>query len=487
MFNAGIKTPRQNTNQTGNSNQQNTYDRLVTVTGYDIPKQYMYAEDEKGKKFEVFVNREQYDRAEKSISQKNKDSANWMGHSIDAKMEKSIPVGKKVILLRSKVTKVDKTRDISITEVNRIGGVPVPEANKTYQGLFTATYRREDGLERISRVQDWDEKAIDINNEEAIEELKSRIDKSTENYGKKIGDYTVTEPQVGIQFRALLKTDRLYALDNSPIYEAVDISVPFDWIPGPEDEEGKEIRAQAHPLTGEEMMSFAELYIDYISNHEVFKDNLENMVIEVCPYKVYPASKTDAMVLTTGDEKKDANASKNPLYQLSHAKSFVDMDNSDSGLIIGRNAAVKGIIQIGADKLAKVDGKPVEIPQFWVQKLHANNTRGNVHAFVRTSDGAKVEPHEKLKIIRDLNAAPQNNNQSAPAQQESKPAQESYVSNEPAQNSSEVPTESAGFDDGLFDPEFDVFGQEADDNTSTTEVQVESAPEPKKLKFGAKK
>jgi hypothetical protein len=418
-FTAGIKSQKQ---YTENSQQnKNTFDRIVTITDYDTAKGYIYAEDDEKRKYEIFVNPEEVRRSNESIKNRGVDTSkiNWMGHSIDEKMKKSIPVGSKIILIRSNIKKNDKTRGIYQTEVHRIIGVPAPEKDKTFQGLFTMNYRVEEGKQRISRVQHWAETGVDINNEDGVNNLKAKIDKQRENFGKKMGEFSITEPVVGIQFRALMKTDKLYEYEKDPakqaIFEVVDMSRPFDWIPGPEDENGNEIKAQAHVITGDEMAQFADKYIEYITNNPNFKDHIENMRIEICHYNVYPASKNDSLLLTTGNQEKDLNADKNPLYQLSHRKNFIDLEQTETEYLIGKNAAVNGIIQLSSNKLERVDGKPAEIPNYWVTKLHANNTRGHVHAFIRTEDGHKTTPHPSLAFVKDADFKPKDD---VPAQEE---------------------------------------------------------------------
>lgn len=405
-FTGGISRPNQNSNSNSNQ-QQNTYDRLVTVTAYDLTKGYLYAKDDNGKQYEVYVNVAEFQRAEAAVQAQKLDvgGINWMGHKIDKGMEKSVPVGAKVVLIRSKVISNDKTREMALTEVHRINGVPNPDADKTFQGIITVTYRMDEHKKRIARMQHWNPNAVNVNDVEGVEALAKKIDIAGKNYGVKIGEHNVTEPTIGVQFRAAIKTDRTYQyLDNRPIYEVIDTSLPFDWIPGPEDENGKQIKTQAHVLTGDEMKNFAEAYIEYISSDPQFKDHLENMRVEITYYNVYPASRNDALLLTHGDAQKDRNADKNPLYQLSHRVSYVDLANSEEALIVGRNAAVNGIVQIASNKLVKVDGKPTEIPNYWVNKIHANNTRGHVHSFIRSigEDGLeyKAEPHEALKLIK---------------------------------------------------------------------------------------
>ena len=65
------------------------------------------------------------------------------------------------------------------------------------------------------------------------------------------------------------------------------------------------------------------------------------MKFEVCYYDSFPATKADALQLTTGNKDKDKNADKNPLYQLCHRKCYGDIDNTNEGLIVGKNANYK--------------------------------------------------------------------------------------------------------------------------------------------------
>jgi hypothetical protein len=478
-FTGGIKRPQQS--QASGSNQQNTYDRLITVTGYDIPKGYIYGKDEAGKEYEVYVNQAEFQRSEQALTAKGQDRTkiNWMGHAIDKGMEKNVPVGSKVVLIRSKVISTDKTRGLAVTEVHRIGGVPNNEADKTFQGILSMTYRMDEGAERISRVQHWNPKGIDVNDEEGVGALHEKIEIARKNYGVKIGEHPVTEPTIGIQFRALMKTDKEYAFakagEPKGVYEVVDTSQPFDWMPGPVGDDGKEIKTGAHPLTGDEMIAFAEQYLAYISEKPQFKDNIDDMTVEICFYHAYPASKNDFLRLTTGDKAKDKNADKNPLHQLSHRKSYGDLEHTDDGLIIGRVAAVNGIIQISPNKLDKVNGKPVEIPSYWVNKVHANNTRGHVHSFIRTASGAKAEPHPQLKFLQTEQT---NTANAAPAQtpdQEPKPANVN-------QSTTAAPVSAEAFDpfEGGTQEGFDPFSD------APAEGTAEASNRPR-LGFGSRK
>ncbi len=456
-FTGGIKRPQTQSQNTNGNYQQSQYDRLVTILGYNTQAKTMAVEDDKGKKYEVFVNPEEYIRGEKAAAAMAIDrNTTWMGHSIDKQMEKNYPVGSKVILQRSRVQKKDNGQGMAVTEVQRIIGVPNPEPDKTFQGIFTLTSRTDENrLQRIARVQHWSGRGVDVNDDDGLQKLKEEMDSLAAQGHEKIGNFNVTLPTMGVQFRALMKTDKKYEVDGSDIYEVVDTSIPFDWMPGPEDENGKEIKAQAHPITGDEMIAFVEQYIEHISNHDKFKDHIDDMIVEVCSYKSYPASNNKQLQLTFGEPNRDQYADKNPLYQLSHRKSYVDMDQTQDGLIQGRNYAVNGIIQIAPNKLEKVNGKPVEINNYWVNNLHANGTKGHVHAFIRTSNGNKAEPHLNLKLIVEAkkeneataSAAP------APSQQQSSynsapQAPARTVAPEPAKH---TPAPQADLDDD-FDP-----------------------------------
>lgn len=475
-FTAGLKAPKAFSG-TNTTQYKNTFDRLVTVKEYDVAKGYMIAEDDKGKRYEVFVNPEENRRAEEALAKKGTDKASitWMGHSIDEKMKKSIPVGSKVILIRSHIVQNDKIRDLSLTEVHRIGGVPDPKTDKTFQGIFTMTYHPEDGKERISRVQHWNPIAVNLQDEDGLNKLKDLVDSSRANYGKKIGEYNVTEPTIGVQFRALVKTDQEYAYATDPskkaIFEVVDMSLPFDWMPGPQDETGKEMKDQAHVITGDEVMSFAELYVDYISSNEQFKDNLDNMEVEICYYHAYPASKGN-LDITTGIPEKDKNADKNPLYQLSHRKSFIDLAHTES--ITGRNAAVNGIIQISSNKLAEVGDQVVKIPNYWVTKIHANNTRGHVHAFIRTANGHKAKPHELLDLVKTEQGANSANKPAASREEDN-----SNVSNSHSNHVASTLAAST--------TEFDPFATSGDGDPFATSEATSTQKAPLRFGLGAKK
>lgn len=461
-FTAGISRPKTN-NFSGN--QQKKFDRLLTVLNYDTSKATLYGEDNDGIKYEVIVDPELVIKIDKN-SKQDAGKASYLSHKIDDKMKKEMPVGSKVVVSRSTILSKDNGAGYKKAQVERVNKVGNPEPNKTFEGLFTLTYRTHEGFKKVAHIQHWQEKGIDINDDSSLQELAKKINAQAQLYGTKVGDRIVNIPTYGVKFRALQKSDRNN--DLGPIYIQVDSSIPFDWI-RTSDEDGN---SKGHPLTGDEMLSIAEQYIEHISNHEGFKDNIENMKIEVVPYQNYMASDNKNMELTFGNPERDKNAWRNPLYQFSHRESFVDMEHSDDGRLIGKNNAVKGIIQLSDDKIEKINGKLEEIPVNFVSRLYANGVDGHVDAFVRTSDGNKVELHDSLKLIANnyyqkadnaVNQVPSNQN----SQRNVDPA--------PVATPAPVP-------DNAKNANFDPFGDDMEMDSSAPEPVAEK----KGLRFGSR-
>lgn len=402
-FTAGIQTYK-SSNKSGGFSEQRAIDRLITVKGYDLEKSMLIGELENGKMCEVVVDPNEIVKTTASIEKRKTDveAASWLGHKIDEKMKKSFPEGSRVVLVRSKVIANDKVRNIQSIETSRIGGGGGPEKDKVFTGIFTVASRSKAGKERITQVQHWEKTAVAISDAKGLAMWADKMTQASENYGKKIGDVQITEPSVGVMFRAITKTDQLYQYAKTEeekfITEVIDTSVPFDWIPAEKDQAGN-IEKAGHYLTGDEMLSLAERYAEYIETDPAFTESGKDIEIEACFFHSYPASENNDMTIKTGIEARDERAHYNPLYNMAHAQSFVDMAQTE--MIVGKNAAVIGILKVSPNKLKKVDGKATEIPSYWAARLFANNIRGHVMAFVRTSTGAKTQPAKPLAIIRD--------------------------------------------------------------------------------------
>jgi len=481
-FRAGLNKPQ--ANQGGNSGKstQSKIDRLLTVEDYDLTKNEMSASDDKGNKYAIIVDPDTVNKIDASHRKNGTDTSKspYVGHKIDEKMKKSSPPGSKVIVQKSEVLQRDNGAGQKKTQIQRIFKVPNPEANKTFEAIVSVNYRMDDGKKKLARAYVWEENGIDVNNEAALKVLGEKMDSAAELSGTKMGEFNVSVPTYGFQLRALQLSDKKHVVNGveSDLYVAVDTSIPFDWINGQADESGREIKSQAHTVRSAEMLNFIDQYIEHISSHEAFAGNIDNMKVEVCAYRIYPASNNADLQLTQGDPEKDLHANKNPLYQLAHRQNFVDMENSDDGLITGKNAAVKAIIQLTADRPEKINGKYEEIQTNWVNRIHANNVRGHVHAFVRTEAGQKVEPHDRLKFIDTV----QNENRNTGSYSQAAPSAPAPTPAAPVQVATPVaaPVASAEVDD------FDPFG--SDPAESDTPASEPSAPAgEQRLRFGQRK
>lgn len=469
-FTAGVSRPKINTNNGDYKRIKNSFDRLLTIEDYDLPNHAILAYDDKGIKYRITVNQEVFLNNEAYFQKSDKDysTVQFFGHKIDQKMKTSLPAGSKFVAHKSTVLSKDDGRGYKTTEIERVYDVKCPDPDKTFEGVFTASYRMEEGKARVSHIQHWNRNGINVNSSDDIEKLKDLMDEALSINGKKIGSQTVTVPTYGVQFRTLKATDRKFELDGSDkkVFEVVDTSIPFDWLTL-EDENGNPIKDQAHMITGDEMVNYAEQYIEHISTHPDFQEYTDSLSIEICYYKVYPASKNDNMVLTKGIPDKDKNADKNPLYQLTHATSYVDLDNSDTGRLVGKNNAVRGIIQISENKPEKVNGKFEEVQVNWVSRLHAYSTRGHVHSFIRTYDDQKAEPHEKLKLKPNAKKEESYSNQNS-----NTGAEQSSTSSSVKATSNSLPPTPPQVNTDSFDP----FADPVLENTSDTKKGLKFGP-----------
>lgn len=445
-------------------------DRLVTVEAYDHENHNLHVIDERGNKHIVFVKPETFARMEALVAANPSKyaSAKYMQHKIDKNMEKHFPAGKgKVILSRSRFVSKDRTTGVYKTEVERIVGVTTPANDKTFSGLFTVTSRKKDGLEYINRVQSWEEKAYDLTNSDALEELSKRIDDARSTYGEKIGEFQIVRPNIGIQFRASIKTTE--SNDDGPIYEVIDLSRVFDWIvpETTEDGQGNKI-AEAHLLTGEELFDFAQSYASYIQ--DTYDNNISDIIIEVAVHKSYPASKNKNFALTTGDAKHDSNAVKNPLYRHSHRINFPDQVCTKGDAIQGYNSAFKGVVQLSANSVKEIDGQAQIIPSYWASAIHPYGFQGHLHSFIRTADGYKVRPSTSLKLMNleefletnDPNAIHQPDHAPEPQYNSSEHDAPETPSNDPGH------TKSLEVDDNLFGD--NAWGDNGDKTSIATDM-----------------
>jgi hypothetical protein len=473
VYTAGIKRSVSNTTQT---KYRDIKDRVMKVTGYDLEAGKIYGEDlSTNQKYEAYVDPVKKASAEAAILAKDKtqvkSNATWMGHAINKQMEKANPVNDKkpsfVVLVKGEIKHRDATRGgVAIVECEKIGGVPASKPNKVIQGNIVVKYKldKETGCKVIYQAKAYDPHGYDLT-EENIEKIAKRIDESRANYGKKIGEFLVSEPTVGVQFRVMKKKTTVvngetvleqnqYAKEGQPkdVWETVEKSSLIDWMPGPKGPDGKEIKSEAHTLTGDEFKEYVTGMLEHIGNSEKFKEGIDSGDIEIDlqVFRSLPVSQNDSSKLTKNDPVKDKYADKNPLYQLSHGKSYCSEDHDTQGLLVGENYAVRGGILLITDDKWTDDEPPQRVSSNWVSRIYANNIRQHIDKMTPRENGAKVTVHPSLDIEKTV--ANTNTNKAAPA-----PAPTPVAAPAP-----ELSQESS------FDPDIigdDPFGGELDDNS----------------------
>lgn len=385
-----------NANKGTTNNFQQPIDRLVVVDKYDLANRKIYCTDKKdGRKMIAHIDPVQYARDVEYYSKNPREGYNGpLGHSIDGVMEKEYPVNSPVILKYTKILKKDDGAGFAVCEANRVAPVSNPEDDKTFYCLAGVRLRvDEEGFVCVARVSLWKrETGIDFNNEEDVNAVAALIDERNSVSSRMVGEFRETLPSYGVKYRALMLSPEKDT-DGKDKYIKVNESTFFDWMEGPEGPDGKEIKEQAHLLTGQEFISYFEDYAAYIENHPKYSNHVKNMRIEATLYESAPASRNKNLRL---GQKDDPKVKTKLMYKLGSTPSYVNQEQTT--MINHDNYVVRSIVQFSGNKLEKVAGKPVEIQSYWVNNLHINGFKGNVDAFIRTSDGLKVEVAPELKL-----------------------------------------------------------------------------------------
>lgn len=468
-FTGGRKTQNfgiSQANKGGSNNFQQPQDRLVVVDKYDLANRSIYCTDVKdGRKMIAHVNPTQYAQDVEYYAKNPREAYNGpQAHSIDAVMEKEYPVKSRVILKYTKIIKKDDGAGFSVCEINGVRGVTNQEEDKTFYSLIGLRLRvDEEGYVCVARASLFDrETGVDFNNEEDVNNVAKMIDERNSVSSRKVGEFRETLPTYAVQYRALMLSPEKDA-NGQDKYIRVNTSTHFDWMEGPEGPDGKPIKEQAHPLTGQEFLSYFEEYAAYIENHPAYKDHVGNMRIEAVVFQSAAASHNKNLRV---GHKDDENIKKKLMYKLGSTPAFIDQERTT--MINHDNYAVRGIVQFSGNKLEKVNGKPVEIQSYWVNNLHLNGFKGDVHAFIRTSDGLKVENAPELKLQHDADGT-KANTASAPA---SAPAARQEA---PAATPAPAPVaqQAQPAQDGGEDDPFEFFGSSSE--SSTTEAAPQSS------------
>lgn len=391
-----VKTQRAKSSPTQNRQRQIS-DRLVKIVSYDLATNTMRATqtikglngaEDRELVLDIKIAEDAIARNNKSAIEKGlEQTSKFKGHLIDDKMARDMPPGGLAVIERSEIKgKITKDQEeVFQIEGQRVINVPNPEPGKVVEGIITVSAWDK----KVNFVQHWNETAVSGDDQEGIESLSKLMDEAVENYGKKVGpagkERSMVRPSVGIQLRAIVP----HSDPENPKtkYMVIDTSGPLDYIPAQKDDAG-EVVQPGHPLDSENFKQYLQGYTDYVNeNHNANGD----VRVEICPYFNYPAS-SQSTTLTIKDNAND------PIAQMASAETRLSQDEDSKW--VGKNWAVKGILQISRDSEIREGRQITFVDAFYVNKIHANNIKGHVHSWVNSSDGGKTVPHPKLQRIR---------------------------------------------------------------------------------------
>lgn len=414
----------------GQSKRPYQIDLLVTIDSYDVGSRQLYCTGEDGTKMMVRIRPDTVDRniqRAKDLAGTRPQAPKWEGYMIDQRMADSLPVGQKIVIERAERTRTiqQNGQSISLMDSDRIINVADPSPDKTFEGLFSiSTYQNH-----VFHVQRWEERGILIDDQAQIARIREELDAGSSAFLNK-----ELRPHSGVQFRVVVPgptaTDKCTVLDTSP---------PFDWIPRQFDSNGVEISA-GRPLDGNKFMELlfdeTDGYLGYVKS-KFPETQYPGRFIEVCPYINYRAGPR-SRYMAIPEKQFD------PLYKLANTQTRLAMD--DNSFSQGKNMAVKGVLQLSADQV-DMNTRSFK-PRNIAVRLHATGPMGHVHAWIRTFDGRKTQPHEALRQIPVQRATPGEKSYAPPPSHGSvsmPPAAAPMPSAAPT-SPSPAPAASSGFD-----------------------------------------
>ena len=368
--------------------------RLCIVDGYDLNRGVMKATHKKtGQKLEVTIAHREYKPSTTASAADRK----WTGGKIDEMMAESLTEGSWVLLEGSKGTErvMRGKESVLIVTARWIKNISEPREDKCFDGIITAKAYRN----TYQSFQDWDEKAISANDQEALEAFAQELDGVH-------AKYLARERPVrrGFQFRMVEEIEpavegRNGKADQPPVYQAINFSYPIDFLQSESDDE-TDIGA---PPTGADFKNFVNQYIDHIYGTEDGKtppafeeERLKNMRFEIATYRNYKAGDPK---YNPDMEFEDPQPGRYPSrsYTLTHTPTRYSFDDE---YVQGKNWAVRGVLQLINDTTDKKTRTFVE--NYMARQLFTDGPIGNVHTMIAASDGGRVKVHPDLDYVREV-------------------------------------------------------------------------------------
>ncbi len=346
-------------------------DHLVTVSKIDGKKGTIFGKNHLGKIAKYFIDPAVIARSSGKFG--GASTIKFIGYLINDDMAEEAPSGHKVVLERAKWVFKEKQEDgttVDVYQATWVFNSSSQTDDKLFPALVTAnsSKRAED---RLTLAQIWDEKSVASTDAAGIKEYSAKLDAVVTAFAS--DKYT---PKIGFQLRALKPKETF----NGPGYECFDSSLPYDSEAISSDESTEKTY---RPISG---AMFQEIVSGYESHIKSAFSNVEGLVIDVITYRIFPAS-TMSKYMTLGFEF-------SPKRKMCSRKAKISIGDEVS--YIGKNVAVRGIVELTDDKYDKKT--KTETIRNIIQKLHVNNTMYDVRSAIQSPDGKRVEMNEAIKV-----------------------------------------------------------------------------------------
>ena len=384
-------------------------DRIATVDGYDLNRGVLLATEQKtNKKLEVTIQHREAAAGVPAVAShaRNNNERKWSGNKIDALMAEALTPGSWVILekCRGNETVMKGNERTLIVSTGWISNVSEPRPDKCFQGVLTVSSYKD----AVDSVQCWDEKAMDANDADALKAFGEELDRIHTAFSNR-----ERPVRRGFQFRIVKEvepaTEGRGGKPGKPaVYEAVDMSYPIDWIKS----ESEDPDNYGAPPTSADLFNFIDGYTNHVWGSEpgaeevtqakFSPEELEKMRFEVVTYRHFKAGDVqynDRLRIP----QPEAGRVPSVLYTLANTPTRYSEDDDQ---VVGKNWAVRGILQLINDTFDKKSVPPQIIPNHMVRQVFYNGPRANVQAMIASSDGGRVKVAPSLDRVLDRTDRP---------------------------------------------------------------------------------
>lgn len=372
----------------GNStNRQTELDKVFTIEEYKAPGTVLVSEEGKEGKKNYFLLSVEADAINRALSKKTDTPPKFVGAVIDERMAHHIPKGAVIVASRTKTIKYVKQtvgdkadQNVCIAECNWIKHVMDPE--KLLKGVIYTASKRDN---RLSRIQIFDELAIDSTDEPTLQQLADQLDTISKERAA-----NVRTTAVGFQFRIVIP---VMGEKGTPENTVVDNSHMFCYIRASKDAEGNEVTA-ARNVTGDDLFNLYEEFMAHAENNFPLAQ-YPGRKVEIKTYSEFPGSKSSRSL-------EIPPYSGSPIYKLVNTPVLLSKGESAENAVYEGGMAILGHVELTSD-VADVKTKTFTTRNI-VKDVHPNGYFGMTDIMVKMADGSSVKVDEEFRLYKKLAA-----------------------------------------------------------------------------------